>query len=97
MELTYREQIIQTINNIIRAREVIFEQIVNLAMSNEYKHLEDAFEQGDVYRFSLNHFENMDDVNIQKLVKLCRKTEETIFTIMDLNGISENEVNLNEK
>ena len=96
MELTYREQIIQTINSLIEAREIIFEQIVNFAMSNEYKHLQDAFEQGDVYTFSLNHFENIDDVNVQKLVKLCRKTEETVFTIMDLNGINKNEVNLNE-
>ena len=38
----------------------------------------------------------MEDVNVQKMVKLCRKTEETIFTIMDLNGVNENEVKLNE-
>ncbi len=97
MEVTYREQIIQTINNLIEAREIMFEQIVNLAMSNEYKHLQDAFEQGDVYSFSLNHFEKMDDVNVQKLVKLCRRTEECIFTIMDLNGINKNEVNLTDE
>lgn len=97
MELTYREQIIETINNLIEARNIIFEQILNLAMSNEFSHLKDAFEQGDVYSFSLNHFEDMEDVNAQKMVKLCRKTEETVFTIMDLNGISESEVNLNEQ
>lgn len=97
MDLTYREQIIETINNLIEARNVIFEQILNLAMSNEFSHLKDAFDQGDVYSFSLNHFEDMEDVNVQKMVNLCRKTEETVFTIMDLNGISENEVNLNEQ
>jgi len=97
MELTYREQIIETINNLIEARNIIFEQIINLAMSNEFSHLKDAFDQGDVYSFSLNHFEDMEDVNVQKMVNLCRKTEETVFTIMDLNGISENEVNLNEQ
>lgn len=96
MELTYREQIIQTINNLIEARNIIFEQIVNLAMSSEYKYLQDAFEQGDTYNFSLNHFEKMDDINVQKLVKLCRKTEDTVFTIMDLSGINQNEVNLKE-
>lgn len=97
MKLTYREQIIETINNLIEARNVIFEQILNLAMSNEFSHLKDAFDQGDVYSFSLNHFEDIEDVNVRKMVSLCRKTEETVFTIMDLNGISENEVNLNEK
>ncbi len=39
----------------------------------------------------------MEDVSVQKMVKLCRKTEETIFTIMDLNGINENKVNLSEE
>ena len=73
MELTYREQIIQTINNLIEAREIIFEQIVNLAMSNEFSHLKDAFDQGDIYSFSLKHFEEMEDVNVQKIVKLCKQ------------------------
>lgn len=97
MELTYREQIIETINNLIEARHIIFEQILNLAMKNEFNHLKDAFDQGDIYTFSLNHFDDMEDVNVQKMVKLCKKTEETVFTIMDLNGINEKEVNLNEK
>ncbi len=97
MKLTYRGQIIEAINNLIEARHTIFEQILNLAMSNEFSHLKEAFDEGDVYSFSLNHFVDMEDINIQKMVKLCRKTEETIFTIMDLNGINENEVNINEK
>ena len=97
MKPTYREQIIETINNLIEARNIIFEQILNLAMSNEFSHLKDAFDQGDVYSFSLNHFEDMEDVNVQKMVKLCKKTEENIFTLMDLKGINENEVNLNEQ
>lgn len=95
MELTYREQIIETINNLIETRNIIFEQIINLAMSNEFSHIKDAFDQDDVYSFSLNHFEDMEDINVQKMVKLCKKTEKTIFTIMDLNTINENEVNLN--
>ncbi len=51
MEPTYREQIIETINNLIEARHIIFEQILNLAMSNEFSHLKDAFDQGDIYSF----------------------------------------------
>ena len=55
MEPNYREQLIETINNLIKARHIIFEQILNIAMSNEFSHLNEAFEQGDVYSFSLNH------------------------------------------
>lgn len=96
MELTYREQIIESKNKLIETRYTIFEQIINLAMSNEFSHLKDVFDQGDIYSFSLNHFEDVEDVNVQKMIVLCKKTEEIIFTIMDLNGINENEVNLND-
>ena len=48
-------------------------------MSNEYSHLKEVFEIGDVYSFSLGNFEDMKDVNVQKMEKLCRKTEEFFF------------------
>lgn len=66
-------------------------------MSNGYSHLKEVFEIGDVYSFFLGHFENMKDVNVQKMERLCRKTVEFFFKIMDLNGVNENEVNLNEE
>ncbi|TDX86064.1 hypothetical protein [Epilithonimonas xixisoli] len=94
--ITYREQIIETINNLIEARQIVFEQIINLAMSDELKHLQDAFDEGDVYSFSLKHFENLEDENIQNLVKLCQTNEQTIFSMMNTNGIKDEEVNLNE-
>ena len=95
--ITYREQIIETINILIEARQIIFEQIVNLAISGELKHLQDAFDEGDVYSFSLKHFENMEDENIQNLAKLCKTNEQTIFSMMNINGIRDEEVNLNEE
>ena len=81
MKPTYREQIIETINNLIVARNIIFEQILNLAMSNEFSHLKDTFDQGDVYSFSLNHFEDIEDVNVQKMVKLCKKPKKLFLQL----------------
>lgn len=92
--MNHRERILETIENLIDTRNIIFTQIINLAMDGEMNHLKDAFDVGDVYSFSLKHFEDVEDVNVKKLVKLCKNTEETIFTIMDLNGISENEVDI---
>jgi len=89
---TYREQIIETIKSLSNTREIIFEQIVNLAMSNEYGYIQKVFEEGDVYSFSLSHFENMEDANIQNLVSLCKKTEEAFYSIINLNGIKEEEI-----
>lgn len=89
---SHREKIVEVIRNLIETRDIIFTQIINLAMDGEMNHLKDAFDVGDVYSFSLKHFEDVEDINVKKLVKLCKNVEETIFTIMDLNGISENEV-----
>lgn len=75
-------------------QEIIFTQIVNLAMTGEMKHLENIVGVGEGYRFTLKHFECVEDINVKKLVVLCKKVEETVFNLMDLNGISENQVNL---
>lgn len=89
-----REQVIGGINNLVEARDIIFSQIVNFAMLNGLSHIDDAFDVGDVYSFTLKQFEDMQDVNVQHLVTLCKGIEETIFTLMDLNGIKSEEVNL---
>jgi glycerol-3-phosphate responsive antiterminator len=89
-----KSQIIETLKNLIEAREIIFSQIVNLAMTGEMKHIDEVLEIGDSYNFELKHFTDVEDFNVKKLVDLCKKTEKTIFTIMDLNGISENEVGM---
>ena len=89
-----RERVIGGINNLIEARDIIFSQIVNFAMLNGFSHIDDAFDVGDVYSFTLAQFEDMQDVNVQHLVRLCKGIEETIFTLMDLNGIKSEEVNL---
>ena len=89
-----REQILETIENLIKAREIIFTEIVNLSMSGEMKHLDTAFDNGDEYTFNLKHFEAVKDENVQKLIFLCKQTEGTVFSLMNLNGINDNEVNL---
>ena len=94
MDINYKSQIIEVVNHLISSREIVFEQIVNLAMSNEYKSLNEMFEIGEDFEFSLQHFEDLEDLNVQNLVSLCKKTEKTIFTLMNLNNIDDVEVNL---
>jgi hypothetical protein len=94
MNPKYREQILENINQLSEARNIIFFEIVNLAMKFEHSDIDNTFEEGDQYTFTLQQFENSKDVNVQKLVELCKKVEETVFTLMDLNGIDEDEVEL---
>lgn len=94
MQKPYKEQIIDAVNELIKAREIIFSQIVSLAMSNELVDIEATFNQGDTYSFSLEQFENVKDVNVQAIVQLCKTLESEVFRLMDLNGITDNEVDL---
>lgn len=89
---SHKIQIIETLENLSEARNIVFTQIVNLSLTGELKEIENTFDIGDKYSFNLKQFENTKDINVKKLVKLCKKIEETFFTIMDLNGINENDV-----
>lgn len=89
-----KSQVIEVLKNLIEAREIIFSQIVNLSMLGEMKEIGNVFERGDSYEFTLSHFEDIEDANVRKLIKLCKKTEKTIFDILNLNGITENEIDL---
>jgi hypothetical protein len=42
---------------------------------------------GEVHQFDFELFRNSDDTNIQLLVKLIEKVDETYHTIKNLNGI----------
>lgn len=88
----HRLEIIKIIENIVEARDIIFTQIVNLAMSGEMNDFENAFDIGETYSFTLSHFEDIEDINVQKLISLCKNAEKTIFSLMNLNGINENEI-----
>lgn len=89
-----KTKILTAIKNLIEVRELIFTQIVNLAMSGKMSQIEKTFQEGDEYTFVLAHFENIEDENVKVLVSLCKKTENAVYTIMNLNGITDKEVNL---
>lgn len=91
---SYREQIIETLNKLIEAREIVFERILNLAMSDEYEEIDEVFQAGDIEDFSLEHFKQMEDPNIHNLVKLCKEIELSIFYIMNLNDIKDDDIDL---
>lgn len=97
MERTYREQIIDAINGLLEARNVIFQEILDLALNNEYSHLLDYFDPEDNYVFYLNQFEDMEDINLRYMVDACRRLEEAIFWLIEFNRIDEDEVLLNSE
>ena len=91
---TYREQIISVVNNLSEAREIIFGQIVSFGMKKEFPKIDEALDEGDTYSFELAHFEDAKDINLARLVELCKKVEATIFDLIDLNQIKDEELDL---
>lgn len=90
-----KQIIIEIINNLIVVRNKIFDQIVSLGMETEFSEEVGGFKEGEIYHLELKHFEDSKNTSLRKLVELCRETEGTIFSLMNLNGINENEVKLN--
>ncbi|WP_209332333.1 hypothetical protein [Lunatimonas salinarum] len=84
---TYREQLIDCINELWEARVQVFGCLVSFAMETHLKEIDDAFEIGEVFEFQYAHFEDIDDTNIQRLIALCKEMDETISSLMNINGI----------
>lgn len=87
----YRLQLIATVNNLIEIEASIFTNLVNVAMSNELKDIDDVFEIGDEYGFTLEHFEKSNDQNVVKLVSLIKQLRQTVESIMNINNITESD------
>lgn len=90
---TQRELIVTAIQDLIICRNNIFDNIVNLAMSGELSHLANAVDIGEKYEFKINHFRNLEDKNVNTLIKICEVIESEIPVLMDENDIDITELN----
>lgn len=84
---TQRELMVTAIQDLIICRNNIFDNIVNLAMSGELSHLADCVDIGEKYEFKMNHFKNLEDKNVNTLIKICEVIESEISVLMDENDI----------
>ena len=89
---SYREFIIQTINTLVECDNQIFTEGLNLLMNNELKQIDEVFEEGDVFEFSINHLENSTDTNVQLILKTIKEIRQTINSLQNLNLIKDEEI-----
>lgn len=83
----YKEFILETAVNLVEIRHQLFENLLNIAMSNELSDINEVFEMGDTYTFELNHFNNSSDVNVNLIVDLIKDVEKTIMSFCNLNNL----------
>jgi hypothetical protein len=90
--LDYKTTIINAINTLTTTQVATFTSIVNIGMAGDLKELE--FEEGEEIDFELAHFDGSSDTNIITLVALFRQMEEAKQTLINLNAINEDDLDL---
>ena len=92
MDDSYREFLIKTVLFLEEASGNLFAQILNLASHNEFPMLRENFESGEIFNFNIRIFENTKDVNVLKLIELYTKIENERLNIIEINKITEEEL-----
>lgn len=85
----YRKALIDAVNTISDARQDLFGKSLNLAMYGPLKEIGDAFEEGDRFKFDIEHFKNTNDANLDELVYLMEKLEASFERLVNLNGLED--------
>lgn len=88
----YRNRVIESLQLLGEIRNQLFTQIVNIASDGELKEVLDVFEEGDYYDFEMDQFENSSDVNIVKLMQLCKDIETAFDSIQNVNAVGDEEI-----
>lgn len=90
--MLYRTTVIESLQLLENVRNQMFTQIVNIASQGEMKDLLEVFEEGDSYTFDMDQFDGSNDVNIIKLLKLCKNIEEAYESIQNVNAVRNEEL-----
>lgn len=92
MSANHRFQLAKTVYYLEKTHELLFEQIINLSMAGEYRELQSVFEVGDTFEFSMEHFDDMQDADVNKLRRLCKKSEKMLFHLIEKYQLTDEEV-----
>lgn len=84
----YKASIIDTIKQLATIRSNLFDSIVEIGMQGELKEWNDSVPVGEEHFLSKELFEACVDINIQLVLSLRNKVEETLESIMNLNGFT---------
>jgi len=90
--MLYRTSVIESLQLLENVRNQVFTQIVNIAANGEMKEVLDVFEEGDYYTFDIDQFEDSKDINVQKLLNLCKNIEVVYDSIQNVNAVGGEEL-----
>lgn len=90
--MLYRATVIESLQLLEDVRNQVFTQIVNIASQGEMKDILEVFEEGDSYTFDIDQFDESKDINIVKLLRLCKNIEEAYESIQNVNAVRTEEL-----
>ena len=93
----YREKIIMSYLYLQSMRDGLLDNIINVAMSGEYKSISDTFSLGDSYEFDLLQFRDTDDASLNKLIDVYDEMDSAMDSLINLNVITDQEIEDVEK
>lgn len=82
----YRESLKDALKNLFEINGRIYDSLIPIAMTGELKQWNDSVPIGETHKFDFELFKNYADTNIQLLVKLIEKVDETYQTIKNVNA-----------
>lgn len=94
---TYREKIIMSYLYMQSMRDGLLDNIINVAMSGEYKSISETFSLGDSYEFDLLQFRDTDDISLNRLIDVYDEMDATMDSLINLNVITDEEIEEVEK
>lgn len=83
----YRETLQATLEKLVRMRGEIFDCLLQLAVTGELKEWADAVPVGECHTFSTELFAACDDANMQILVRLLNRVEQTADSLCNINAL----------
>lgn len=88
----YREKIILTYQVLLKSHEDLVDRIINVGMTGEYAEANEVFKPGDTYKFDLEQFRGTNDINLNMLLAFFDELEEVMNALVNINGITEEEL-----
>jgi hypothetical protein len=61
-------------------------------MAGDYAEVNQVFEEGESFKFDLEMFRKTEDQNLQKLVSFFDELDALMNTLVNINGITEEEI-----
>lgn len=88
----YREKLIMTYKEMINFYEELLTRIINVGMTGEWAEVNKVFQKDDIFQFDKEMFRGTIDQNLNLLLELHERLEDTMNSFANINNITQEEL-----